>query len=188
MPPKELTDMTSGGARAKSGPPPDPKSGRSDSRGIKFTALPASGHDRPAPDFPLPRRTVSRWEYEEKRKFQVLDLEATETVNERELELWAWLWTTPQACAWAQPSECWRLHTIAMYVRTFVICEGAEATAADKGSLHRFADDIGMTPAGLRQNGWQIAVDQVAAKRADKADAKPAEKPKRRLRAADAQP
>jgi hypothetical protein len=44
-----------------------------------------------------------------------------------------------------------------MWVRTAVICEGLEATAADKGSLHRFADQIGMTPAGLKENGWKIA-------------------------------
>ena len=188
MPPKELTAMTSGGARARSGPPPDPTSARSDARGIKFTALPASGYDGPAPAFPLPRRVVSRWEYEEKRKYQVPDVEATEAVADREAELWAWLWTTPQACAWAQPSERWRLHIIGMYVRTFVICEGPDATAADKGSLHRFADDIGMTPAGLRVNGWQIAVDKLAEKRADKVAGQPVAKPQRRLRSADAQP
>jgi hypothetical protein len=44
-----------------------------------------------------------------------------------------------------------------MWVRTAVVCEGSEATAADKGSIHRFADQIGMTPAGLKENGWKIA-------------------------------
>lgn len=175
--------MTSGG-HARSGPPPDPNSARSDARGITFTALPASGFAGDVPDFPLPRRTVMRWEFEDKRRFQVVDLEVTEQVNDRELELWTWLWSTPQACAWAMPSEGWRLTAIAMYARTFVICEGAEATAADKGSLHRFADDIGMTPAGLRNNGWKIAVDQVAAKAAEKPAAPT---PTRRLRSVDAE-
>jgi hypothetical protein len=45
------------------------------------------------------------------------------------------------------------------------LCESADATAADKNSLHRFADQIGMTPAGLKENGWKIATDEVAAKR-----------------------
>jgi hypothetical protein len=50
-----------------------------------------------------------------------------------------------------------------------VICESADATAADKNSLHRFADQIGLTPAGLRENGWKIAADQLAEKRAERA-------------------
>lgn len=162
------------GGHARSGPPPEPGSGRSDARGIKFTALPANGYGGEVPEFPLPDRTVYRWEFEDKRKFQVLDADATQAVTERERELWEWMWRTPQACAWAQPSERWRLHTIAMYVRTFVICEGNDATAADKGSLHRFADDIGMTPAGLRANGWQVAADETAEKRERKAPAKKA--------------
>jgi Ser/Thr protein kinase RdoA (MazF antagonist) len=54
-----------------------------------------------------------------------------------------------------------------MWVRTYVLCESSEATAADKGSLHRFADQIGFTPAGLKENGWAIAKDEVGAKRAD---------------------
>lgn len=157
--------MAKGGARNRSGPQGDEKSLRSAARGYSLTALPASGYDGEAPAFPLPRRAVFRWEFEDKRKFQVFDDEATTAVRERELELWAWLWTTPQACAWSMPSEAWRLHVIAMYVRTFVICEGSDATAADKGSLHRFADQIGMTTAGLAEMGWKVAVDETAVKR-----------------------
>ena len=104
--------------------------------------------------FPLMPRRVSRWEYEEKRRYQVLDEEATRLVAEREAELWAWAWSTPQAAAWV--GESWRWHTVAMWVRTAVVCESDEATAADKGAIHRFADQIGLTPAGLKENGWQI--------------------------------
>ena len=73
------------------------------------------------------------------------------------------------------------MHTIAMWVRTYVLCESSEATAADKGSLHRFADQIGLTPAGLRENGWAIAKDEVAAKAAR---AEQAEQPRRARRLA----
>ena len=45
-------------------------------------------------------------------------------------------------------------------MRTAVICESAEATAADKQALHRFADQIGITPEGLARNGWQIGVPE----------------------------
>ena len=162
--------MTSGGRRNRSGPTKQEGSGASDRAGYSLTALPASGYDGEAPRFPLMPRTVMRWEIEDKRRYQVVDEDATEAVREREAELWAWAWTTPQACAWSMPSESWRIHTIAMWVRTFVICESSEATAADKGSLHRFADQIGMTTAGLAEMGWKVAVDQLAERRAGQPD------------------
>lgn len=173
--------MGSGGARNRSGPAHDPKSARSERRGVKLTTLPSEGFDGPAPDFPLPPRLVMRWVQEGKERWQEVDAMATALVAEREAALWAWAWGTPQACAWAMPSEAWRLPTIAMWVRTYVLCESSEATAADKGSLHRFADQIGLTPAGLKENGWAIAVDEVAARAAERAES-PAQRP-RRLRA-----
>lgn len=179
--------MARGGARNRSGPAANPDSGRSDRRGFSLTALPSAGYDGPAPEFPLPKRIVWNEYYEgdgkDRRKVRELDHGGTESVWERELELWAWLWTTPQACAWSMPSEAWRLLTVAMYVRTFVVCEGSEATAADKGSLHRFADQIGMTTAGLAEMGWKVAVDEVAAKAAAKAGATKAQSSRDRLKA-----
>lgn len=160
--------MPRGGARNRSGPAANPNSGRSDRRGYKLAALPAEGYDGPVPDFPLMPRRVYRWEHEDKRRFQVLDEETTAIVADREAELWEWAWRTPQACAWSLPSESWRINTIAMWVRTFVICESAEATAADKGSLHRFADQIGLTTAGLAEMGWSVAQDELGEKRAEK--------------------
>jgi hypothetical protein len=151
--------MARGGARNRSGPQPEEGSRTSDRKGYILTALPPAGFDGEVPEFPLSRRAVYRWEFEDKRKFQVLDSEATQDIADRESELWAWAWTTPQACAWSL--ESWRWPVVAMWVRTFVICESSEATAADKGALHRFADQIGMTPAGLKENGWKIA-DPVA--------------------------
>ena len=167
--------MSSGGARNRSGPPKDPNSARSDSLNYSLTALPNDGYHGPVPTFPLMRRSVMRWEFEDKRRFQIVDVESTEAIAERERELWEWAWSTPQACAWSMPSESWRLNTIAMWVRTFAICESNEATAADKGSLHRFADQIGFSTAGLAEMGWVIAVDEVAKKSAEK---KAATKPK----------
>lgn len=176
--------MARGGARNRSGPQPDESSATSDRRGYKLTALPAEGFSGLAPTFPLPCRDVYVKDFgADGKPYRRFDAEETKRVRDRELDLWAWLWTTPQACAWSMPSEAWRLHTIAMYVRTFVVCEGSEATAADKGSLHRFADQIGMTTAGLAEMGWKIAVDELADKRETK-PAEPAAKPVRRLRAA----
>lgn len=176
--------MPKGGSRNRSGPQSDPTSGRSERRGIKMTALPASGYDGPVPDFPLPPRPVYYFTKDEDgQRVRVKDDDASQEAATRELELWQWAWRTPQAAAWSQPSEAWRLHTIAMWVRTYVVCESAEATAADKGALHRFADQIGMTPAGLKENGWAISTDEVGAKAAEKGSKTAATtRPARRLR------
>lgn len=133
--------MARGGARNRSGPSADPTSGRSDARGFSLTALPAQGYDGEAPAYPLPGATP------------------------RELEVWSQAWTTPQACAWSMPSEAWRANTVAMWVRVKVRCEAPEAGAALLGQLHRFADQIGMTTAGLAEMGWKVAVDETATKR-----------------------
>ena len=157
--------MPRGGARNRSGPKPDPTSGRSERRGYSLTALPAEGYDGDAPEWPLP------------------------SPSGRELEVWESAWRTPQACAWSMPSERWRVRTVAMWVRLTVRCEDPEAGAALLSQLHRFADQVGMTTAGLAEMGWKVATDEVAARAATKAaPAEPSVRPQRRLRAAgDAQ-
>ena len=153
--------MARGGARNRSGPKADEKSERSDRRGYRLTALPSEGYDGPVPDFPLP------------------------SPSKRELEVWAEAWRTPQACAWSMPSEAWRSHTVAMWVRVKVRCEDPEAGAALLGQLHRFADQIGMTTAGLAEMGWKVAVDETAERREQtpEPEAAPAAAPVRRMRA-----
>jgi hypothetical protein len=145
--------MPRGGARNRSGPPVDPTSGRSDRRGISFRALPAEGNKGRAPKFPLSERQVHYFV----DKVRILDDEATELVKKREAEMWRWAWRTPQAVAWSEPSESWRIPVVAMWVRTYVICELTDAKAADKSALLRLGDQIGLSPAGLKENGWAIA-------------------------------
>ena len=135
--------MAHGGARNRSGPAPQEDSGRSDRRGYSLTALPAEGYAGKVPDFPLP------------------------DPSDRELAVWETAWRTPQACAWSMPSESWRTRTVALWVRTSVRCETVDAPAALLGQVHRFADQIGMTTAGLAEMGWKIAVDEVAKKAAE---------------------
>lgn len=173
--------MPRGGARNRSGPQPDPTSGRSDRRGLKLTALPSEGYSGEVPEFPLSKVPVYDVYYEDKKRVREVDDDATAARWERELALWEWAWSTPQACAWAR--EPWRWHAVAMWVRTSSLCESAEATAADKNSLHRFADQVGLTPAGLRENGWSIAADKVAEKRDERPEVSAV--PTRRLRAVD---
>jgi hypothetical protein len=122
--------MTSGGPRNRSGPQPDPGSLRSSKRGLAFRSLPIDGYGGGAPDWPLPDQ------------------------SDREAVVWERVWRSPQADAWAD--EPWRWHTVAMYVRWLVRMEDSEASAALGNVVVRFADQVGMTPAGLRENGWVI--------------------------------
>ena len=122
-------------------------------------ALPAEGRSGPAPRWPL------------------------SVASARERAVWRWAWGTPQACAWSLPSEAWRVRTVALWVRLSVRCEDPEAGAALYAQLHRFADQIGMTTAGLREMGWKVAVDEVGVARV-KAPRVGQPKRERRLRAA----
>ena len=122
--------MARGGARNRSGPSADPNSLRSDKRGLRFRHLPSEGFGGKAPAWPLPAQ------------------------SEREAEVWAGLWSTPQAAAWVD--EPWRWHTIALYARWVVRMEDHEASAALGIVVVRYGDQIGMTPAGVRENGWII--------------------------------
>ena len=136
--------MARGGARNRSGPAPDPNSGRSERRGFKLTALPSEGFRGDAPDFPLPDAT------------------------DRELDVWASLWRTPQACAWSMQS--WRWLNVADLVRLQVRGEAHDAPVNIATVVRQLRADLGLTPAGLKENGWAIAVDEVAARADAKAD------------------
>lgn len=150
-----------GGARNRSGPAPDPSSGRSERRGLSFQALPNEGYRGNVPDWPLGG--------------------GPEQVVDREQAVWAEVWQTPQAAAWA--IEAWRWPIIAEYCRLKAIVEAdPAASAALVAQLHRYRDQIGLTPAGLRENGWAIAQPEI--QRLGHAPSSEGEgKPRRRMRA-----
>jgi hypothetical protein len=83
---------------------------------------------------------------------------------ERELDVWGATWRLPQGAAWSLPSEAWRVRSVAMWVRLAVRCEDPDASASLLGQLHRFADQVGLTTAGLAEMGWRVAADEVAAR------------------------
>lgn len=174
--------MTSGGARSRSGPTPDPNSGRSAARGLSFSNLPSEGRtaEPPAP-WPLSDPQVFIEGIENGRPVKQLDVVASEERKAAEAALWAEVWTYPQAVAWER--ERWRWNIVAMWVRTFLTASGPEAKAADKTALHRFGDQLGLTPAGLRDNGWAIARDELGERRAEKPETKRESARDRRLRA-----
>lgn len=131
------------GVRTGAGRRPDPESERSERRKYVLTALPVEGYEGIVPSFPIP------------------DDFGDQLLRERELMIWDDAWRTPQACAWSM--EPWRHRIIAQYCRISALIE----LSPDPGpgliaQLHRFRDQLGLTPAGLSENGWKIADKPVA--------------------------
>lgn len=121
--------MSSGG-HGRSGPAKDPNSLKSARIGFAQRVLPGEGYRGTVPEFPLPE------------------------VSERELQVWRQSWRLPQATVWAE--EPWRHQLVAMWVRWSVRMEAADCPAALGNVVMRLADQVGMTPAGLREQGWRI--------------------------------
>ena len=122
--------MTRGGPRNRSGPQADPESEKSSRRGLAYRLLPSEGFTGRVPAFPLPQPSA------------------------RERAVWKELWRTPQAAMWNE--ERWRMHTVGLYCRWSVRAEAVTASAAVVGQVHRLADQLGLTPAGMRENGWRV--------------------------------
>jgi hypothetical protein len=160
--------MTSGG-HGRSGPTKDPNALRRDRDNFTLRALPRAPYDGDVPAFPLPEpQMMETINSVEGKPYKQFSQEASDERREREAELWAWAWKQPQAHVWAQ--DAWRWLDVAMWVRTQAVCEAMEATAADKNSLHRFADKVGLSPVGLKENGWSIAAPDITAKPAEAAE------------------
>ena len=123
--------MTSGGARVRSGPPPDPNALRRDKDATEWLRLPSVRTGEP-PIWPLSRGT------------------------RRELELWRHEWTRPQAVAWEMYG---RELEVAMYVRGVVTAEKPGASVAARTLILRQQDSLGLTIAGLQRNRWIISAD-----------------------------
>lgn len=153
--------MPSGGARLRSGPMPDEHSQTSERRGYKLSALPNHGYAGKPPKYPLQPIVI----YDSRGKDRENDVAATRQFAALERKTWKWLWSTPQACAWSLPQFSYLLYDIALYCRQLVICETSDATSADRGLLPRFADRIGLSPAGLAALGWKIVADEIGARR-----------------------
>jgi len=144
--------MPKGGARTRSGPQPDPASLTSARKGLTLGLLPREGYAGEAPAWPLANPT------------------------DRELELWVQTWTLPQAAAWS--SEPWRWRTVAQWVRWSVRMESPASIPVVGTLVLRLHDEIGLTVAGLKHNGWAISRDEVQLKR-DEGDADATPTPRR---------
>lgn len=124
--------MPRGGARAVSGPPPDPRSLRSTKAIDKggWRTLPAEGREGEPPEWPLT------------------------TAAERELDLWDDLWSKPQAVAWEDMGQ--ELE-VALFVRTLAEAERADARVDVKKMVRGYLDSLGLSVAGMNRNRWKIA-------------------------------
>jgi hypothetical protein len=124
--------MSSGGARARSGPAPDRNSIRNGRAGADWIRLPASGRKGEPPAFPLPRST------------------------KRERTIWAGEWKRPQAIMWESNGQ--ELE-VALYVRTIREAEQPKAAASLRTLLVRMQEHLGLSQPGLARNRWVIVDD-----------------------------
>lgn len=200
--------MSRGGARVRSGPESDPNSRTSERKraaakkaatskspapkSLPVTesdfnpmALPARGRKGHAPPHPLPKivRFIASLS-DSGKSVKMPDTTASTAFRKREMEIWRELWKTPQAVAWER--DPWRWPTIARYARICATTElEPDASAALLSRERELRIECGLTPDGLKANGWAIAPDQLAEKRAEKkATTETASKPApvRRLR------
>lgn len=121
--------MPKGGARARSGPAPDPNALARERDAGEWTILPASGRPGDAPEWPL-----------------------TEAA-ERELKLWADMWRKPQALMWERFGQEFE---VALYVRRLIEAEQPEAKVTVGTLVRQLSDSLGLSTPGMRANRWKI--------------------------------
>lgn len=123
--------MAKGGARARSGPAPDPNALRRDRKNDgEWVELPAEGRDGPTPQWPLDQAST------------------------RELDLWSGEWERPQALMWeinGQDVE------VALYVRSLVAAEQLDAPVAARTLVRQQQEALGISVPGLHRNRWRIS-------------------------------
>lgn len=128
----------SGGARAHSGPPPDPAALRRERDAGQWVHLPAAGRQGDPPPWPLSRPT------------------------ERELQLWAREWTRPQAIMWEQNGQT---EEVAVFVRSLKDAEKPRASVASRTLIRQQMESLGISLPGLARNRWIIDHEPAQAKR-----------------------
>lgn len=123
--------MASGGARAVSGPPPDPMALRRDRPDdqASWTLLPAAGREGEPPAWPL--------------------LQA----SERAAHHWRELWALPQAVMWERLGQ---RHEVALCVSALAEVEAGGAPVATQRLLRSSMESLGLTVQGMLRNRWRI--------------------------------
>src|SRR3989304_2920220 len=133
--------MVSGGARARSGPAPDPMALRRDRKNdAAWVTLPAEGYSGDVPEFPLAAIPVYDIYWANKERVKEFDEDATAALRDNELALWSELWSNPQAFMWAKLELKFE---VAAYVRAFIRSVGDDGNASDRTAALRMAAEIG---------------------------------------------
>lgn len=129
--------MTSGGARAVSGPPPDPNALRRDRAADKagWTTLPAEGRTGEPPQWPLV------------------------AAQPREEVLWESMWARPQAVMWERLGQ---EIEVAMFCRKLSEAELPKASVELQKVVRQYLDSLGMSVQGMLRNRWRIAANAEA--------------------------
>ena len=161
----EVVVVTSGGARARSGPPADPNALRRDRKDDReWVSLPAEGFAGEVPVFPLPRIPVYNVYFADKERVKEFDSDATEERWESETGLWAELWAKPQAFMWDQLGLKFQ---VAAYVRAYLESVGPDSNAGLKTAALRMEAELGLSTVGMGQLRWKFSADEVGAARED---------------------
>lgn len=121
--------MTSGGARAHSGPAPDPNALRRERDKAGWTTLPAE-RTGPAPAWPLTRASA------------------------RERTLWEREWRRPQAVMWEANGQ---EEEVALYVRSLANAERPKAPTSARTLVRQQQEALGISLPGLTRLRWKVA-------------------------------
>lgn len=160
--------MAKGGARARSGPPPQFDALRRDRDRRDWIVLPAEGRDGPAPEWPLTGALAHMWlppdldkiedDGVKQRIIERAEAEASAAFA-RELELWEREWRRPQAVAWeANGQEV----EVALYVRALASAEDPGAKVTLRTLVKQQQEALGISLPGLARNRWMIGTTVAA--------------------------
>ena len=148
--------MPQGGARMRSGPPPDPNAIRRDrpSDQASWVTLPTPRTD-PAPAWPLTEST------------------------KREDAMWSRLWATSQAHQWLALGLT---DEVALYVRTFCEASQQESSAPLRTLVLRQMEGLGLSAGGLARLRWKLPDGTATTREAPKSDGRRASSVKDRFK------
>jgi hypothetical protein len=148
--------MPKGGARAVSGPAPDPSALRRNRPADKagWTTLPAEGRAGGPPAWPLAG------------------------MSDREFELWRDLWAKPQAVAWEALDQGYE---VALFVRALAQAEQPDAKVDLQRVVRQYLDSLGLSVQGMLRNRWKVA-PAAEVQAAAEPDAAPVRRPSARDR------
>lgn len=194
------------------GPPPKPAGERRRRNAtVAMTRLPAGGRTGEPPKWPLmddvvtvAKRDMARRQADDlelallepdlkgrakaaaERKFAAAQTEANvldkqiEAQQKLEAELWTDLWATPQAAAWERLG--WT-REVAQYVRWKVQAELGDLDASKEA--RQLSDRLGLSPLAMLRLRWEIAPDEVAEQRQEKATRSRPKTARQRLKVVD---